>query len=91
MIRSGRSGRAASRACCRAASHKAAGTRGHASAAKVRPRPGAMLRPISAASMGIVPEPQNGSTSGRSGRQTLSRTKAAARVSFSGALPTSGR
>ena len=50
-----------------------------------------MLRPISAASMGIVPEPQKGSINGRSGRQTLKRTMAAAKVSFSGALPVSGR
>ena len=50
-----------------------------------------MLRPINAASMGIVPEPQKGSINGRSGRQTLSRTKAAASVSFNGALAVKGR
>ena len=38
---------------------------GHASAAKSRFSPGAMLRPRSAASIGIVPVPQNGSASTR--------------------------
>ena len=39
----------------------------------------------SAASIGIVPLPQKGSTSGRSGFQKLSRIMAAASVSLSGA------
>ncbi len=50
-----------------------------------------MFRPIIAASMGIVPVPQNGSTSGRSGFQKLNSTRAAAIVSFSGAWPTRRR
>ncbi len=64
---------------------------GQASAANVRCKPGAMARPIIAASIGIVPVPQNGSTSDRSGFQKLNRTSAAASVSFSGALPTRRR
>ena len=50
-----------------------------------------MFRPIRAASMGIVPEPQNGSISGRSGFQKLNSTKPAARVSRKGASPTRRR
>ena len=44
-----------------------------------------MLRPIIAASMGIVPDPQQGSAKVEPARQWLKYTIAAARVSRSGA------
>ena len=59
--------------------------------AKVRFSPGAILRPISAASMGMVPEPHMGSHSVRSGCQRHSSTSAAASVSRKGAWAVSGR
>lgn len=44
-----------------------------------------MFCPINAASIGIVPDPQNGSTNGRSGFQFVNLIKDAANVSFNGA------
>ena len=57
----------------------------HSSLAKLRLMPGAMLRPIIAASIGMVPEPQQGSTRMRSFFQNESNTIAAASVSLIGA------
>ena len=54
---------------------------------KERLIPGAMLCPYRAASIGIVPDPQTGSTNGLSGNQWASITRAAAMFSLSGAPP----
>ena len=59
---------------------------GHCSIANARPRPGAMRRTRSAASIPMVPEPQNGSTSGTSPFQSHAASIAAASVSRSGAF-----
>ena len=65
------------------------------SKAKRRCRPGAMPQAICAASMAMVPEPQQGSCSAppASGvpRQPAAASMAAASVSFSGASPLSSR
>ncbi len=61
--------------------------------AKRRNEPGAMLQAICAASIAIVPLPQQGSYSGSCGvsAQPLAASIAAASVSFSGASPLSSR
>src|SRR5690625_2850750 len=56
-----------------------------------RLKPGAIFRPINAASIGIVPDPHVGSTNGRSLRQVVNAIKAAAKFSFKGAPPFSDR
>ena len=65
------------------------------SKAKCRFNPGAMPQAICAASMAIVPEPQQGSCSAPPAAavpcQPAAASIAAARVSFSGASPTSSR
>ena len=59
---------------------------------KRRSWPGAMLQAICAASMAMVPLPQQGSYSGTScASQPLAAIMAAASVSFSGASPLSSR
>ena len=72
---------ASSRACCQTALSKQV----HFSASKRRSRPGARRCAIIAASIAIVPEPQNGSRNGSLPRQRASLTIAAASVSRSGA------
>src|SRR5699024_9778157 len=62
-------------------------TQSQFSKAKLRFKPGAILHPIKAASIGIVPEPHTGSTNGISGYQRANRTNAAAIFSFRGAPP----
>ena len=72
---------ALSRACCQTDLSKQL----HFSASKRRSRPGARRCAIMAASIAIVPEPQNGSRNGSRPRQRASLTIAAASVSRSGA------
>ncbi len=79
-VRLGRSS-ALSRACCQTDLSKQL----HFSASKRRSRPGARRCAIMAASIAIVPEPQNGSRNGSRPRQRASLTIAAASVSRSGA------
>ena len=62
-------------------------TKGHFSESKLRPIPGAIFRPINAASMAMVPEPQKGSASAIPGFQRLRYTRPAARVSLRGTSP----
>src|SRR5699024_4537708 len=57
------------------------------SEANSRLNPGAIFCPINAASIGIVPEPQNGSIKVCSGFQFVNITSAAAIVSLIGASP----
>src|SRR5699024_10702955 len=59
----------------------------HSSDANSLLNPGAIFCPINAASIGIVPEPQNGSIKGSSALQFVNKTSAAASVSFKGASP----
>ena len=59
---------------------------GHCSIANSRASPGAMRRTRSAASMPMVPDPQNGSTSGTVPFQSQAASIAAASVSRSGAF-----
>jgi len=60
---------------------------GHASPANSLFIPGAIFFPISAASIGIVPEPHKGSERILDGCHLLKSTNAAASVSFKGASP----
>jgi len=77
--------------------HASASNPGHAVKANARgarpaeASPGATLHAISAASIGIVPEPHIGSTSGESPRQPEPSTIAAASVSRSGAFASACR
>ena len=64
---------------------------GQSSQTKLRFKPGAILFPINAASIKIVPEPQNGSTNKRSGFQRDNKINEAANVSFNGASPANSR
>ena len=75
----------------RASRHISLGMQCQSADGKSRYIPGAILRPIRAASIGIVPVPQNGSSNGLSGFQKLSCTMAAASVSFIGAVAVAGR
>ena len=75
----------AEKAAFRSSFQTSAGIRSQPSLAKWRERPGAMFLAIMAASIGMVPEPQQGSTSSRSAFQKESWIMAAARVSLIGA------
>jgi hypothetical protein len=79
-------GRARADSSARTRSPTVRETPGHRSAAKGRAAPGGTPRATSAASIGIVPEPQNGSTRGDSASQPEAAMSAAAMVSRSGAL-----
>ncbi len=61
------------------------------SSPNARDRPGATSKAICAASITIVPEPQNGSYSGVAGVHLHNASSPAARFSFSGASPLSSR
>jgi hypothetical protein len=86
---------AALAARCRSRQAAAKGLKGSMrSKAKRRIEPGAMPQAICAASMTMVPAPQQGSSSGPSSArpcQPAAASMAAARVSFSGASPLSSR
>ena len=75
------------RASARMASSAPWGAQGQASMANLRVRPGARFSAMNAASISIVPVPQQGSYSGCQGCQPLCSTSAAASVSRRGASP----
>ncbi len=68
-IRSSSAGNSCSRACRLAVLQMSDSIAGHSSETKRRLSPGAMRRPIIAASIASVPAPQNGSSIGRPLRQ----------------------
>src|SRR5699024_886567 len=80
-----------SSASARTSSHMSSDIQSQSSHKNERLNPGAILRPINAASIGIVPDPHVGSTNGRSLYQVVKAIKAAAKFSFRGAPPFSVR
>ena len=90
-------GSTAARASPTTVFHVAASSSGHCSNAYVRgcnpslARPGAILRAMSAASIGIVPDPHIGSTSACVPSQPAHSSVAAASVSRNGAFATACR
>ena len=87
----GLAGRTSFAASSNRTSHSFASKPGHSMKAKRRARPGAKRRANSAASMGIVPEPQKGSSSGAPASQPEASTIAQAKVSLKGAFAVARR
>lgn len=90
-MRMSASWRMAEKAALRSSFQICPGISSQPSLANSLPSPGAIFFPIIAASMGMVPEPQQGSTSRRPSLQKESCTMAEARVSLMGAATSATR